>query len=154
MKKLMFLVSILMVVSFSLFAKDEHGHDHSNIKPTKGGKIVELSDEAGFIEVVHDASKGEITIYLLDGEGKPLKIKEAPKLNLFVKEGEAKKKKQIATTFKDAELKESDVFISTDEVLKSKELEGRLAIKIGEKSIQANLATVAEKKKNEHGHDH
>lgn len=154
MKMLMCFVSILMVVSFSLFAKDEHGHDHSNIKPSKGGKIIELSDEAGFIEVVHDASKGEITIYLLDGEGKALKIKDAPKLNLFVKEGDAKKKKQIATTFKDAEQKESDIFVGKDDALKSKELEGRLAITIGEKSIQATLTTVAEKKKDEHGHEH
>lgn len=154
MRKLVFLISVFVVVSFGLFAKDEHKHDHSNIKPTKGGKMFELSDDAGFVEVVHDASKGEISIFILDHDGKSLKIKEAPKLNLFVKEGEAKKKKQIETTFKDADQKESDVFVSKDDALKSKDLDGRLAIKIGEKNFQVNLTVSAEKKKNDHGHDH
>lgn len=147
MKNLVMVLVVLLFTSNWMFAEE---HEHADIKPTHDGVILQIPDEAGMLEFVHDDKKGEITIYVLSHEGKSKKISEAPKLNLFIKEGDKKTKKQIETTFKEANKKESDVFVAKDASLITEELEGRIAIKIGEKTYQVEIKHGHHDEKEEH----
>lgn len=46
----------------------DHGHDHE--AGPHGGDLIELGEEEYHAELAHDEESSEVTVYLLDGEGK------------------------------------------------------------------------------------
>jgi hypothetical protein len=51
-----------------------HGHDH---EAPHGGTLIALGDHFAHLEIIHDATTGTITVYVLDGEAEnPVRIEQ------------------------------------------------------------------------------
>jgi hypothetical protein len=51
-----------------------HGHDH---EAPHGGTLIALGDHFAHLEIIHDATTGAITVYVLDGEAEnPVRIEQ------------------------------------------------------------------------------
>jgi hypothetical protein len=107
-------------------AAEEHSHD-----PQHGGHVVELGEHEGHLEIVHDDATGTLTAYVYDADMKPVAT-EAPVINL------TKGAVQIPMTPLSGAGPKSDAWKATHDALKQ-EPEGRLRVKIGDKTYQATL---------------
>jgi hypothetical protein len=106
-------------------AEEEHSHD-----PRYGGVMLELGDHEGHLEVVHDEKTGTLTAYVYDGNMKPV-ASEAPVVNL------TKGGVQVTMTLASGTGTTGDVWKATHDALKVKPLDGRIRLKIGERTYQA-----------------
>lgn len=151
MKNMMVIISLFAFVFASIIADEKKEKVVKEISPKHNGVVLELNAESGFLEYVHDAEKGEMTIYVLDKDGNPQNISELPKLILFVSKDGAAAKKNLVASFTEEEVKEASKFIVKDDALKNKELNGRIAVAIGQSTFQVNFVydTQKEKRKRE-----
>lgn len=62
--------------------KPKDAHEHDQHAAPHGGELVELAGGTVHVEFVHSESAGTLMVHVLDGSMKPLKITEAPVLNL------------------------------------------------------------------------
>ncbi len=147
MKKSMLFLVLFFANMLLVWADVEHAHDNHH-KPKHGGKILEVGDHEAHLEVVHDQVKGTIKIFVMDKNHKDKKISEAPKLNIYYKADGKEQKKQVSSTFAEADQKESHIFVATDDAFKTKDFKGKIAIKIDDKSFQVDLD------QSNHDHDH
>ncbi len=149
MKNLLVILSLFVFASIIADEKKEKGI--KEISPKHNGVVLELNAESGFLEYVHDAEKGEMTIFVLDKDGNPQNISELPKLILFVTKDGAAAKKNLVATFMEDEIKEASKFIVKDDALKHKELNGRISVAIGRSTFQVHFVydTPKEKRKRE-----
>jgi hypothetical protein len=108
-------------------AAEEHSHD-----PQHGGRVVELGEHEGHLEIVHEATTGTLTAYVYDADMEPT-LAEAPVVNL------TKAALQVPMTPLGSPGPRADAWKAVHEALKSAPLEGRLRLKIGEKTYQASL---------------
>lgn len=150
MKSYLLVFSLLILFVCALQADEKSVKKHKVIPATHNGVILELNEETGYLEYVHNAEKGELMIYVLDKDGKPQKISDLPKVILFITEG-AMAKKNLTAAFLEKDIKEADNFIVKDDSLKTKTLNGRIAINVGKSSFQVNFIydTPQEKRKRE-----
>ncbi len=147
MYKFCFMLSVLMFLSFWLVAEETKDKKIKIIKPAHGGVVLLLSQDEGLVEYVHNSKDGEMTIYILNPDGSPKKIKDVPKLIIFATDGVSVGKKNIETKFKEEGSTESDKFVAKDDLLKAKELSGRISIKVGQSSYQVNLTLDTQEQK-------
>jgi hypothetical protein len=105
---------------------DEHSHDGRH-----GGHVVELGSHEGHLEILHDAATGALTAYVYDADMKPVAA-EAPVINLA-------KGIQVPMTPASGAGPQADVWKATHDALKTDPLDGRLRLKIGGKTYQADL---------------
>jgi hypothetical protein len=111
---------------------DDHG-------PRHGGHILEVGDEhAAHLEIVHDAATGTLTAYVYDGDMKPIAV-EAPVINL------TKGGTQVAMTPLSGAGPKADAWKAVDPALQADPLDGRMRLKIGDRTYQPML-------EDEHGH--
>jgi hypothetical protein len=108
-------------------AAEEHGHDAKH-----GGEVVELGEHEGHLEIVHEESTGTITAYVYDADMKPVAV-EAPVINL------AKGGVQVPMTPLSGAGPKTDAWKATHEALKVEPLDGRIRLKIGDRTYQASL---------------
>ena len=129
------LLFALVVTGTHVAAEEEHKAPH-------GGLLLETGDEAAHLELVHDAAAGKVTVYILDDKATgALAIADAPKLNLKTEKGNA----AVALTAVDAKDGKASKYEATDDALKSKTLNGRIACTIKEKKY--NIDVKSEPKK-------
>jgi hypothetical protein len=108
-------------------AAAEHSHD-----PRHGGRMIELGEHEGHLEVVHDAKTGTLTAYVYDADMNPV-ASEAPMINL------ATGGVQVQMTRTAGSGPTSDSWKATHDGLKVDPLVGRIRVKIGAKTYQASL---------------
>jgi hypothetical protein len=147
MNKFSFMIVVLMLTNFWLLAEDKGEKKMKIIKPAHGGVVLLLSQTEGLIEYVHNSGAGEMTIYILNPDGTPKKIKDTPKIILFAADGVSIGKKTLASKFKEENSSEGDVFIGKDDILKAKELTGRIFVAIGQSTYQVNLTLDTQEQK-------
>jgi hypothetical protein len=103
-------------------------HDHG---PRHGGTVVELGEHEAHLEFLHDAAAGTLTAYVYDAEMAPVAT-EAPMINLS-------KGVQIPMSPLSGAAPTTDAWKATHDALKEA-LDGRLRVKIGDRTYQALLA--------------
>jgi hypothetical protein len=123
-------------------AKEEH-EDHAAHEALHGGEILDLGGGAAHLEVIHDGGGGNITVYVLGADMKTAVPVEAPVMNLVAKSGPV----TVALTAIDpgADGKAS-AWKGSHEGLKAEPLDGRIRVKIGDRTYQSPLEG--------EGHDH
>jgi hypothetical protein len=110
-------------------APEAAAHDH---EARHGGTVLELGEHEGHLEVVHDEATGTLTAYVSDAEMKPV-ASEAPVVNLV------KGAVQITMTPLSGAGPKADAWKATHDGLKVEPLEGRVRLKIGDRTYQAPL---------------
>jgi hypothetical protein len=108
-------------------AAEEHTHDGRH-----GGHVVELGAHEGHLEIVHDEATGTLTAYVYDADMSPVDA-EAPVVNLT--EGAV----QVAMTPVTGAGPRANAWRAVHEALKAEPLEGRVRLKVGDKTYQASL---------------
>ena len=141
------IVSLFLACSLSPALSAESGHNHADHDghhhaAPHGGTVLIVGHHVAYLEIVINHAQGILTLYSYDDHGKELMLEKAPYLNLIVN----KKRMQIKLKAKSAQLP-SAIFIAQDWVLRQK-LEGRISLKIGNKTHQVKLAL------GHKGHDH
>lgn len=129
-------------------AKDEHGHEHPSEGPHHGD-LVELGKEEYHAEIVH-GKEGNVTIYLLDHEGKKPVPTEAKQVIInLVHQGKAEQYKLPATPDKGDPAGKTSRFSLTDKhLMEDLDAEGtmaKLVITINGKQYTGKIA---------HEHEH
>lgn len=112
--------------------KDEHeGHDH--VAP-HGGEILDLGNGAAHLEMIHDHDGGNVTVYVLGADlNTPIAV-EAPVVSL--EKGPAQ---FTLTAIDPAADGKASAFKGSHEGLKTDPWEGRIRVKIGDKTYQSPL---------------
>lgn len=120
-----------------------HSHDHGAEKPPHGGELLEIGDGAYHLELMHDHTGGNVTVWVLGPDAKtPVEI-EAPVINL------TKGAVQFTLTSVDpAPTGKSSAWKGSHDGLKVDPWDGRIRVKIGDKTFQSPLEGEA------HSHDH
>ncbi|MCC7140021.1 MAG: hypothetical protein IT460_16495 [Planctomycetes bacterium] len=108
-------------------AAEEHEH-----KGRHGGELLELGEHEGHVEIVHEESTGTITAYVSDADMKPIAV-EAPVINL------TKGAVQVSMTPLSGSGPKTDAWKATHEGLKIEPLDGRIRVKIGDRTYQVSL---------------
>ena len=125
--------------------KDEHeGHDHppgeeharEHGEAPHGGEILDLGGGAAHLEVIHDHDGGTITVYVLGADMKTAVPVETPVVNLVTASGPATV--ALAAIDPGADGKAS-AFKGSHEGLKADPWDGRIRVKIGDKTYQSPL---------------
>lgn len=106
---------------------EEHAHEGKH-----GGTLLEVGAEDGHVEIVHDAATGTLTAFVSDGAMKPLAV-DAPMINI-TKGGVQVPMKPLAGT-----PAKTDAWTATHHALKVDPLDGRLRLKIGDRTFQVAL---------------
>ncbi|MFI5402579.1 MAG: hypothetical protein ACHQ1G_06545 [Planctomycetota bacterium] len=129
--------------------KDEHeGHDHAAHEhgpAPHGGELLDLGGGAAHLEVIHDGEGGGLTVYVLGADAKTPVNVEAPALNLMTKGGAV----TVPLTAIDAGSDgRASGWKASHEAFKAEPLEGRIRVKVGDKTYQSELEAEG------HDHDH
>jgi len=111
-------------------APEAAAHDHES---KHGGTVLELGEHEGHLEVVHDRAAGTLTAYVSDADMKPV-ASEAPVVNLV------KGAVQITMTPLSGAGPKAEAWTATHDGLKVEALEGRVRLRIGDRTYQAPLA--------------
>jgi hypothetical protein len=106
---------------------EEHSHEARH-----GGLVVELGAHEGHLEIVHDEATGTVTAYVYDADMNPVDA-EAPVVNL------TRGAVQVAMTPVTGAGPRASAWKAVHESLKAEPLEGRVRLKIGDKTYQASL---------------
>lgn len=123
-------------------AKEEH-EDHAAHEALHGGEILDLGGGAAHLEVIHDHDGGNITVYVLGADLKTPVAVEAPAVNLMTKSGPATVELTAIETGADGK---ASAWKGSHEGLKADPWDGRIRVKIGDKTYQSPLEG--------EGHDH
>lgn len=110
--------------------------EHEHVAP-HGGELLELGDEQGHIELVHDDDAGKITMYVYGAEmDKPISV-EKPAVTVQQKEGGAV---DLTLVAQDAKADgTAHTWVAEHASLKAEPLEGRVRLKIAGKQYQSPL---------------
>jgi hypothetical protein len=111
-------------------APEAAAHDHES---KHGGTVLELGEHEGHLEVVHDRAAGTLRAYVSDGDMTPV-ASEAPVVNLV------KGAVQITMTPLSGAGPKAEAWTATHDGLKVEALEGRVRLRIGDRTYQAPLA--------------
>ena len=124
--------------------KEEHGgHDHAAHVAPHGGEILDLGGGAAHLEIIHDHDGGNMTVYVLGADLKtPIPV-EAPVVGL-----EKGPVQFTLTAIDPGPDGKATAFKGSHEGLKTDPWEGRIRVKIGDKTYQSALEGEG------HGHDH
>jgi hypothetical protein len=104
-----------------------HAHEGKH-----GGALVDLGDHEGHLEVVHDAKAGTLSAWVTDADLKPVAV-EAPVVNLTAGGVQVPMMPAAGGT------SPTDAWTATHEALKADPLEGRIRVKIGDRTYQAAI---------------
>jgi len=120
----------------------EKAHEHT---APHGGEILELGNEEGHVELVHEDDAGKITLYVYGSETtKPINV-QRPTVNIQLKDGTAA---EIALTATDAKADgTAHTWSGQHEGLKVEPLDGRVRLVIGGKPFQTPLEAPGHKHK-------
>jgi hypothetical protein len=113
---------------------DGHDHEHAHRHGPHDGEVIDVPGGLACLEIVHDAKTGDLTVYVLAPDLKtPLEI-DAPVLNL------AKGPVQLTLTAvaPGADGRASS-FRATHDGLKEDPIDGRLRVKVADKTHQLSL---------------
>jgi hypothetical protein len=112
----------------------EKAHDH--VAP-HGGELLELGDEAGHVELIHDDDGGKITMYIYGSAiDKPISV-EKPSVTIQQKDGTAV---ELAMVAQDAKADgTAHTWVGEHAAVKVEPLDGRVRLKIGGKQYQSPL---------------
>jgi hypothetical protein len=102
-------------------------HEHIS---RHGGRLLELGEHEGHVEVLHDAAAGTLKAWVSDADMEPVDS-EAPVVNLT-------KGVQVPMTPQSGAGPKKDAWIATHDALKGP-LDGRLRVKIGDRTYQAPI---------------
>jgi hypothetical protein len=105
---------------------------HESHDASHGGRVLELGDHEGHLELVHDAAAGTVTVYVTDADMKPV-ASEAPVINL------TKGTVQVPMTPLSGDATKADAWKATHDALKATPLDGRIRVKIGERTYNTAL---------------
>lgn len=134
-KEMMLIVMTGIIAMYGTYvnAQCDADHDHSAHakKEVIEEKTLKVGENAAVIKLSHNKTDGKVTIVVLKSDKTPLVLEKAPRLNLFA-DG---KRKQIKT---EAVGDSKNKFEAKDESLK-KDLNGKVALKIGDKSYQVAI---------------
>jgi len=128
-------------------AHDDHdghdGHDHAAHVTPHGGEILDLGGGAAHLEVIHDHDGGNLTVYVLGADMKTAVPVETPVVNLVTKSGPVT---VALTPVEPGADGKAAAFKGSHEGLKADPWDGRIRVKIGDKTYQSPLEDEA------HGH--
>ena len=117
---------------------------HEDHTAPHGGEILELGEEEGHIELVHDAENGRATLYVFGKDLKSPQAVERPVVNLSTKDGPV----EVTFTAVDARPDGTATTWKAEHAgFKAEPLDGSLKIKIGAKSFNSPLEPVGHEKK-------
>lgn len=134
---------------------EEHGHDHGAGEHAEHGphegQLIELGKEEYHAELVHDDKTHTITIYLLDGKAKEAVTSDAAELTINLVVDGKPEQFALPATPQDGEAagKVSRFQLVSEPLCKaldSKEVKGRLNVKLGDQTFAGDLAP--------HAHEH
>lgn len=115
-------------------AHEEHAHAHP--AAPHGGEILELGEGEYHLELIHDHEGGNVTLHVLGKDVKTPVAVEAPVINLVTKEGPV----QFALVPADGSTEgKSSAWKGSHEGLKADPWDGRIRLKIGDKTWQSPL---------------
>ncbi len=98
--------ALVLCSASTAFAQDQHGHDHKHEKKSEakdnhshdhghhhhtaphGGTLIAFGDESAHLELVLDASNGQLTGYVLDGEAVNAIRVQQPEIRLQISGGD------------------------------------------------------------------
>lgn len=64
-------------VDVSEGAESDHDHEGHHHEAPHGGTLIALGDHFAHLEIIHDATEGRLTVYLLDGEAEsPVRVEQ------------------------------------------------------------------------------
>jgi hypothetical protein len=118
------------------------GHDHDNghddhdhgAQAPHGGEILDLGGGAAHLEVIHDHDGGNITVYVLGADVKTPIAVEAPVVNL-----ENGPVQFTLTAVEPGPDGKASAWKGSHDGLKADPWEGRIRVKIGDKTYQSPL---------------
>jgi hypothetical protein len=113
---------------------DDEGYDHADHVAPHGGEILDLGGGAAHLEVIHDHDGGNITVFVLGADLKTPIAVEAPVVSL-----EKGPVQFTLTAVEPGTGGKASVFKGSHEGLKSDPWEGRIRVKIGDKTYQSPL---------------
>jgi phage baseplate assembly protein gpV len=112
----------------------EKAHEH--VAP-HGGELLELGDEQGHVELVHDDEAGKITMYIYGSEtSKPISV-EKPSVTIQQKDGTAIELTMVAQDAKADGT--AHTWVGEHAAVKVEPLDGRVRLKIAGKQYQSPL---------------
>lgn len=107
-----------------------------------GGILLEMGEEQGHLELIHDPKSGKLSIYVLDGKARnSVMIKDAPKVELKT----ASEAKQIILKATDSKDGKASQFEASDDALKTPTLKGKIVLIYKEKPYELDMEKVDEK---------
>ena len=113
--------------------KSDAGHEHT---PPHGGEMLELGNEEGHLELMHDHDGGNVTVWVYDGKMKPVRV-AAPTIVVQMKAGGTQ---EFTLTAVDPQPDgTSDTWKGQHDGLKTDPWEGRIRVTIGGKPFQSPL---------------
>ena len=120
---------------------------HAHVHGPHEGEILELGEEEGHLEMIHDGTGGNLTVYVFGKDLKTPVAIEAPTILVQTKDGA----KDVTKEFKlvplgDAPGGKSDAWKGSNPALATEPLNGRIRVNIGGKDFQSPLEMP--------GHDH
>jgi hypothetical protein len=108
-------------------------HEHT---APHGGEVLELGHDDGHLELMHDHDGGNVTVWVYDGEMKPVRI-AAPTIVVQMKAGGTQE--FTLTAVNPQPDGTSDTWKGQHDDLKTDPWEGRIRLTIGGKSFQSPL---------------
>jgi hypothetical protein len=125
--------------------EDGDGHDHAAHAGPHDGEVLDLGGGAYHLEILHDHDGGNMTVYVLGADLKTPVPVAAPVVNL-----EKGPVQFTLTPIDPAPDGKAVAFKGSHEGLRSDPWEGRIVVKIGDKTYQSPL----EGEGHDHDHDH
>jgi hypothetical protein len=109
---------------------------HAHPPAPHGGEILSLRGDEYHLEMIHDHSGGNVTVYVLASDAKTPVAVEAPVVNLVTKDGPV----QITLTpIAPRADGKADGWRGSHEGLKADPWDGRIRVRIGDKMFQSPL---------------
>jgi hypothetical protein len=136
-RDLLLIPAILLLVACGTSGsgdKKEPAHEHP--PAPHGGEVLELGDEDYHLEMIHDHDGGNVTVYVLGKDLKTPVAVEAPVIHVNAKSGPVQIPLTAVQPKPDGT---ADTWKGSHEALRSDPWDGRIRVKIGDKTYQSPL---------------